>query len=214
VVGQAERILSLDLDLVPLHDAARDDAVLERLLAERPGLRPPLFGSAYEAAAWAVLSSRTGMAQAAVVRDRLTAEHGSEVEVGGRALRTFPPPESLLAAGGIQGVSTEKQRRLHAVAEAALDGSLSAPALRALPAEQAVASLRSIHGIGPFGADLVLIRAVGLADHLPEAEPRARRAAASAYGLSEVPEGEAWRAFAERWRPYRAVVCFLLRSQP
>jgi 3-methyladenine DNA glycosylase/8-oxoguanine DNA glycosylase len=48
-------------------------------------------------------------------------------------------------------------------------------------------------------------------DHLPEHEPRLRRAVALAYGLDGPPGDLQLAQLAERWRPYRTWVVLLLR---
>lgn len=91
-------------------------------------------------------------------------------------------------------------------------GALNAAQLRSLGPERALDELQALPGIGPFSAELVLLRGAGEADHLPAAEPRLQRAVALAYG----DERKATRAEvaqrAERWRPYRTWVAVLLRS--
>ncbi len=50
----------------------------------------------------------------------------------------------------------------------------------------------------------------GAPDYLPTHEPRLRRAVALAYGTNE-PTADELEALAEKWRPYRSWVSFLLR---
>ena len=54
-----------------------------RLQAEHPGLRPVLFHSPYEAAAWSIISARRTARQAAEVRRRLSEELGRSFELDG-----------------------------------------------------------------------------------------------------------------------------------
>ena len=51
-----------------------------------PGLRPPLFYSPYEAAAWAILSARRPGRQMMAVRDRLSRAHGAVFDLAGQQL--------------------------------------------------------------------------------------------------------------------------------
>ena len=108
-VRQVARIFSLD------HDAAGFEAVGERdprfgaLQRALPGLRPVCFTSAYECAAWAVISQRISMRQAAVIQDRLIADHGGHLIVAGEQVGTFPAPHrghvmACLPAGRLQRV--------------------------------------------------------------------------------------------------------------
>ena len=94
--AQVERILSLDADASAFPDVLAADPVAAEATADLAGLRPVLFPTPYEAAAWAVLSARQLLAQASAIRARLVEELGETVAVDGRELRTFPPPGNLL----------------------------------------------------------------------------------------------------------------------
>jgi len=119
-----------------------------------------------------------------------------------------PPAHPRARPGGLPG---EKLLRLRGLAEAALEGDLDADRLRALDPDQALAELRRLRGLGPFSAELVLIRGAGAPDVLPLAEPRLRRAVVDAYGLERPPTDVELEELAERWRPFRSWVAFLLR---
>ncbi|MDQ3090340.1 MAG: DNA-3-methyladenine glycosylase 2 family protein [Actinomycetota bacterium] len=213
VRDQAARIVSLDHDGRGYAELAAGDEVL-RPRARRSGwLRPVLFHSPYEAACWAVLSARIRQSQAARIRDELAAAHGAELMVDGEKLPGFPAPERLLAVESAPGLSDEKVRRLHGVAEAALEGRLDRELLLAAPGDEALAALQEIRGIGPFWATGILLRAVGTTDVVTLAEQRVRVAAGEAYGTPEVAEDdEAFLALAERWRPFRTWVAVMLRA--
>lgn len=212
VRGQVERILSLDVDGTGYEQVGVRDPVVGARMAAKPGLRPVLYPTPYEAAAWAVLSARVRGAQALALRRRLMEEHGTAVEVEGEALPTFPAPAALLALTEIPGLPAQKVARLHGVAQAALDGRLDAAALRAMEPVDALEQLRGIHGIGPFFAELILLRGAGFPDVLPVAAPHVRAVVAAAYGLAEEPGEERLREIAEPWRPFRSWVCLLLRA--
>ncbi|HEY8672160.1 MAG TPA: hypothetical protein VIM76_00230 [Candidatus Dormibacteraeota bacterium] len=66
--AQVRRILSLDHSGKDWAKVGVRDEVIGRLQREHPGLRPVLFHSPYEAAAWSVLSQRRHRAQATAVR--------------------------------------------------------------------------------------------------------------------------------------------------
>lgn len=208
VRGQALRTVSLDHDGTGWRDLGAREPVIGALQAAVGLLRPVLFPSPYEAACWFVLTQRSRMAQMARVRERLATEEGWEV--GGTAV--FPAPERLLALDAIPGVPGEKVRRLHDVAEAALVGRLDAATLLAVPADEALASLRELHGIGPFAAEGILLRGAGAVDLLPFSEARVRAAAARAYDLDEVLDDAAWAALGDRFRPFRGWAAVLLRA--
>lgn len=211
-VRQTSRVLSLDGDGAAFAALGDRDPVLARLLAAAPGLRPPLFHSAYEALAWAVLSARRPAAQMREVRRRLSEEHGTVLRVAGQEVPVLPGPEQLLRVREVPGLTEEKVARLHGVARAALAGELDVARLRALPPALAEAQLRTLRGVGPFTAQLVVVRALGHTDVLPADEPTGRAVLGELYGLGGPASTEQLARIAEAWRPYRTWALVLVRA--
>ena len=209
---QVARVLSLDVDGAGFPSVAEDDEVLRGLLTLYGALRPVLFSTPFEAACWSVLSQRTRMSQAASVRARLVDDHGAALVAGdGEDRRAFPSPAALRAVEQVEGVSEEKLRRLHAVAAAASEGRLDATVLREQPVEEALARLAEIRGIGPFGAELILVRGAGAPDVFPAREARFHAAMAELYGR-DADDVDGLQEVADGWRPYRSWAALLLRA--
>ena len=127
---QAARILSLDEDATGYDRMVDRDALLTTAYAVRPGLRPPLFASAYEALVWAVLSARRPAAQMRAVSDRVAHAHGRVLDVAGERHAAFPTPDALLGVRSFPGIPDVKLRRMHAIAEAAREELLDTEMLR------------------------------------------------------------------------------------
>ncbi|MFB7629489.1 DNA-3-methyladenine glycosylase family protein [Streptomyces sp. NPDC056149] len=214
VRAQIARVLSLDTDATGFPALTDADPVVAGLQAQFPGLRPVLFYSPYEAAAWTIIGNRLRMTQAAHIKARLAEEHGQPVDVAGRRLHAFPTPGTLRRISDIPGLTRIKVERLHALAEAALDGRLDAAQLLSEPAEFALTDLKELPGIGPFSAELILIRGAGHPDVFPAAEPRVHKAMAAVYGLDATTADDTARlaAIADAWRPYRSWIALLLRA--
>lgn len=210
VRDQVARILSLDHDGEAWAQVGERDPVIGRLQREHPGVRPVLFHSPYEAAAWSIISARRPATQAVGVRRRLSEELGATFDVGGVEMAAFPLPGRLLDAEPGPGLPEEKVARLHGVARAAIDGALDPEWLRALEPDAALAQLLTLRGIGPFYAALILVRSSGVAD-VATAEPRLMESAAHEYGLGKPPDGDAFLQLAEHWRPFRTWAMVLLR---
>ena len=212
VQRQVERVLSLDHDARGFDELGRLDPVVARLQAAAPGLRPPLFYSPYEAAAWSVLSARRPGWQMATVRAALSEAHGATFTLAGERLAALPTPEHLLAVASFPGIDDTRLARLHGVAAAALDGQLDVDRLRSLGPEAALADVQRITGIGPFYASLIVIRATGFTDVLPTSEPKALELAGELYGLPHAATAAELEAIAQAWRPWRTWVTVLLRA--
>ena len=212
VQAQLARILSLDVDGSGFPDLAADP-VVAGLMADYPGLRPVCFYSPYEAAAWSVIGQRIRMTQAATIKARLAERYGRRVQAAGQTLHAFPEPLTLRAITRVPGLTDVKVERLHALAEAAVAGELDAARMRAMPADDALAALRALPGIGPFSAELILIRGAGHPDVFPQHERRLRAAMADEYGESRSDDTRRLTEIADGWRPYRSWVALLLRAR-
>lgn len=196
------RILCLDVDSTRFSQLGQHDRVVGDLQKRFPGLRPVLFYTPYEAAAWCIIGQRIQMRQSAIVKQRLAEEHGEH--------GAFPAPARLAELPAPQrGLTERKIDQLHALAAAAADGRLDRDRLRAKSYDDAAADLQRLPGIGPFSADLMLIRGMGTPDALPHSEKRFQAATRDAYGLAADADID---EVAEGWRPYRSWVALLLRA--
>jgi len=194
---QACRFLALDVDGRGWPQVGRRDPVMADAQARLPGLRPCGFHSPYEAAAWSVLAQRLRISQAARLRAELIACHGQD--------GAFPPPRTLARAG--LDLPGRKSEYLRAVAEAALDGLLDGAALRAVDPDEAVQRVQQIKGLGPFAAELVVVRGANAPDALPSREHRLNAEITERYG-----PGRTLAEVSEAWRPYRTWAAVHLRA--
>jgi DNA-3-methyladenine glycosylase II len=209
---QVARVLSLDHDGREFTKIGQRDPVIRTLQQAAPGLRPPLFYSPYEAAAWSVLSARRSAPQMMAVRQRLSEQYGQVFELAGQQLAAFPLPEALLRVSSFPGVTPEKIERLHGVARAALDGQLDVARLISLGPDEAKVRLQRIKGIGPFYSSLIVIRGTGFADVLPIGEPQAMELISRLYDLGEPLTEQKFRELAEPWKPLRTWATVLIRA--
>lgn len=208
VSAEVARVLSLDIDGSGLDAVAERDPVAARLLDENRGLRPVCFWTPYEAAVWGVLSQRSSMTVASKAKDQIRREYGVEID----GTRAFPSPRQLVQLDDSGGIGGMKRERLQQVAQAALEGSLDAQDLRRQEAGQSLARLRGIPGVGPFTAELILVRGAGHPDVFPRHERRLHATMRSAYRLPDASLDQL-EAIADMWRPYRSWIGFLFRSR-
>ena len=211
ITRQIARILSLDHSGSEWLKVGKQDAVLGRLQQEFTGLRPVLFHSPYEAAAWSIISARRQRAQGTVVRNRLAAAHGRVYGEGAEAMFAFPTPAQLLEVRELQGLDETRIERLHAVAEAALAGDLNPARLLALGPEEGLALLTTIPGIGPFYGTLILLRATGATDFVTGEEPRLAAYLGHLYDLGGAATDAQIATIMDGWRPFRTWSGVLVR---
>lgn len=209
---QVRRILSLNHSGKEWLKVGERDKVIGRLQHEHPGLRPVLFHSPYEAAAWSVISLRRHRTQAAALRRRLAQQFGKVFELGGEEPEAFPLPREILKLTSLPGLEPTRIERLHAVAQAALDGKLDPEQLLDMSHEEALTRLQELPGIGPLYAGLILLRSTGATDILTTKEPRSPAYVAHFYNLpTKRASAEQMQELSEAWRPFRTWTMVLIR---
>lgn len=203
VLRQVVRVLSLDHDGDAWAAVVAGDPVLAGVVAARPGMRPVLFHSPYEAAAWSILSARRPAAQASATRDRIAADLGATFALGGRELHAFPTPAALRDVRPGPVLPERKVGWLHALADFAMAGELDQADLLAMDPDAAREHVQQLAGIGPFYALLVIVRGTGHADVVADEEPVTQGSVGHFYGLGAVATPAQVRERSERWRPFR-----------
>ncbi|MBA8840030.1 DNA-3-methyladenine glycosylase II [Ochrobactrum sp. RH2CCR150] len=107
------------------------------------------------------------------------------------------------------GLSRPKQRTLLAVSQALVEDGLDLHGLCDLPAEEAIAALTAIKGIGPWTAEVYLLFAAGHPDVFPAGDVALQAAVGHAFAHETRPDAKALRLLAEDWAPWRGVAARL-----
>jgi AraC family transcriptional regulator of adaptative response / DNA-3-methyladenine glycosylase II len=198
IATTARRVFDLTADPVAIADVLSADPMLVPLAARRPGLRVPGVWGTFECAVRGVLGQRCSVSFARLLAERLVQRFGGRIGAASNGLtHVFPSPEKLVNANlnGI-GLSALKIAGLHALARAVLEGTVNLSA----PADEVVATLNELPGVGNWTAQYVAMRALGEPDAFPCSDLVIRRASAGARSTLSI---EAMRHRAEAWRPWR-----------
>ena len=190
-VRRCRALLDLDADPVAIDAALAADRHLAPLVAAAPGRRAPGHVDGPELAVRAVLGQQVSVAAAATVAGRLVAAAGEPLRapVGG-VTHLFPAPGALATVP--LPLPTARARALRALAAALERGELHLdPGADRRAARRA---LLALPGVGPWTAEIVVLRALHDPDAYPAGDLALRRALA-ALGPGADPE---------RWRPWRA----------
>lgn len=170
-----------------------------RLFAGEVPLR--LSGPGFRSLASIIVSQQVSKASADAIFGRLT--------------RLVDPltPDAVLAAGEAAfreaGLSRPKQRTLLAVSRAVLEDGLDLHHLCGLDAEEAIARMTAVHGIGRWTAEVYLLFAAGHPDIFPARDVALQAAVGHAMGIDPRPGEKALIAIAESWTPWRGVAARL-----
>ena len=106
------------------------------------------------------------------------------------------------------GLSSAKVRTLIGIAAAAADG-FDLIAVHDLPAEQAMATMTALKGIGPWTAEIYLLFCVGHPDIFPAGDLALQSAVQAGLNMRKRPDEMQLRKLARKWEPWRGVAARL-----
>lgn len=107
------------------------------------------------------------------------------------------------------GLSGAKERALRVLAEAC-DSGLDLDRTATLPAEEAIAEMTALKGVGLWTAEVYLLFAAGHPDIFPSGDVALQTAAGQAFGLAERPSNRELRQMSHAWQPERSIAARLL----
>lgn len=110
------------------------------------------------------------------------------------------------------GLSRGKVVSMRAVAEAIVSGALNFAEVENLPAEEAIAHLTAVKGVGPWTAEIYLLFCVGHPDIFPAGDLALKKAAVDGLGLAEMPSTKELIDITRKWAPHRGAAALLLWS--
>jgi DNA-3-methyladenine glycosylase II len=182
----------------------RRDPVLRPLIRKVGPCRLRWRGDPYRYLVRGVLYQQLAGAAASAIEGRFKAEFGGRI----------PRPERLLEASPQRlrsvGLSRQKVAAVRSIAEAFMNGTVSARKLPGMEDDEVVAAVTQIRGVGVWTAHMLLMFSLGRPDVLPVGDYGVRKAARDLYGLDSLPKPGELEAIAEPWQPYRSVASWYL----
>ena len=190
---------ALDLDA----DPSAMEAVLQADFPQGCGIRVPGAWNGFELAVRAVLGQQVSVAAARTYAQRLVHSLGTPVSTPWAALtHAFPTPAQVLAASpdqlGALGIVKQRQKALHALAQAVSAGLDLNPGA---DVAERVQALMALPGIGAWTAQYIAMRAL----RWPDAFPAGDLVVQQRLGVRDAPNpARAASEWAQRWQPWRS----------
>jgi DNA-3-methyladenine glycosylase II len=204
------RVVNADLDLRPFYALVVEHPVMGPLTGRFHGLKPFRPADLFDMLVTAVVEQQISLAAAGHIRSRLVERFGEEVE----GIPVFPRPgvlaETPLEALKACGLSLRKAGCVSGVAREVATGALDLEELQAASAEDVRTRITALRGFGPWSADYVLVRGLGLMDVVPTDDLGIRSALGEWLGDGRrLTPGEAEQVLAP-FAPYRGLAAFYL----
>jgi DNA-3-methyladenine glycosylase II len=199
----------------PLTDRLDSPETLARHLTALLQLDPRLVPVAERAGAFEIRTSPGGFAGLAriVTGQQVSTQSADAIWSRFSALEGALEPAGylLLSEETIRksGQSGAKYRTIRAVAEAVASGQFDFAPLPEMPAEEAIATLTRLKGIGPWTAEIYLMFSAHHPDIFPAGDVALQSAVQWAFGLPERPEAKNLISLAKSWSPHRSTAALL-----
>lgn len=211
-VHRVRHIFSLDIEAGAFQELVATDPILARLVGNDRHARPVLIADPFECLVWAIIGQQVGVGFARTLRQALVHMLGHEATFEGSRFRIMPEAQALVRVDeeALRALhfSRAKIRYLRAAAQAVAEGALDFASLATQPCAQALAVLTRFPGIGPWTAEMVMMRGLGIRSVWPAADLGLRRALAHAQGVSGPMSEACARALAVSWSGWEAWVAY------
>lgn len=207
---QLDGYLSLSDDLADFYAiAATDHPEYARLVRALNGLHQVRFLTIAEIGVWAILTQRTPMTVATVLKRRIIEAYGRPIDFEGVTYRAFPELSDLAAVPAEDWLPLVKNSRKADYLQALVHGLLEIGEeyLRTAPYDEASKALRTIKGVGEFSAAAILLRGLGRMNDVPLEMPRFADVAARVYG-----PGDHSQTMRERYGRHLGYWAYYLRA--
>jgi len=208
-------LFNLDLDLKPFYERTKDDSVMAKLTSKLRGLRSPTTPTVFEALIDSIIEQQISLTIANTMERRLIKSFREVLALGKELYYAFPTPQDL-ASTSIRklrgyGLSQRKAEYIKDVSKMVADGKLSFEKLKGYEdADDIIAELDAIRGIGIWTAEMTMIRGMQRPEAFPADDVGLRRVIAHYYCQDKRISSDEARKIAEKWGKWKGLASFYL----
>jgi DNA-3-methyladenine glycosylase II len=174
-----EKLLGIEFELAPFEEWAAGRPVLDRLVPQLAGFRPPLAPDPFESLVTSITAQQVSLFAAFAIRNRLIERFGERGEVA----YAFPTRDEVAGASEDELVALGFSRRKAEYVVGLARAEVDLDALAAQGDDEVRARLTAIRGLGPWTAEWFLARHLARPQAWPAGDLGLRKAAAVFYGL-------------------------------
>lgn len=209
---QVSSIFDLDSDLKSFYEAVQHDEFMSKMIDQLYGLKRARSPNMFEALVYIILEQQISLQAAYSIEKRLIQKFGDRMQIDQKIYYAFPTPEKLafLEIEDLRpcGTSQRKSEYIRDIAKKIVEGQLDLELLQQKDEEQMMEELCKLRGVGPWTAELAIIRGAGKLRAIPAADLGLREHIARYYfkdeGRKRVSSEEV-RQVAEGWGQWRGI---------
>ncbi len=217
IEANVRRLLGLDVDLEPLRALLAHEPVLGLLAQRMSGMFPPRFLSLWESFVQVIPFQQVSLAAAMTMVNRLALAYGPRVRFEDKEYVGAPDVNRVRAAPITTlrecGLSATKAMALRECADWIITGKVSEDRLAGMTDAEAERLLCTLPGIGPWSAQLVLLRGMGRLGRFPVGDSGAARGLREVFAEATPDPNAAAAAALERLGAWRGYLYFMLLAR-
>ncbi|PEX90977.1 DNA-3-methyladenine glycosylase family protein [Bacillus cereus] len=215
VANYVKEWFDLTTDLAPFYKLAKHDPLLNDPIQKYYGLRTLGIPDLFEALSWGIIGQQINLTYAYTLKRRLVETFGNYVAWNDRKHWIFPSPE-IIATLHVEDLkklkmTTRKCEYLIGIAKRITEGKLSKEdLLQTQDVKLAEKQLTTIHGIGPWTANYVLMRCLRFPSAFPIDDVGLHNAIKFITGSESKPTKHEIKDFAANWGNWESYATFYL----
>jgi len=209
-----QKMFGLTIDLQPFYRLSKKNDFLKLLVHQYRGVKPPRFPSIFEALINSIACQQMTLDLGILMINRLAENFGMEFTDDGITYFAFPEPEDLANASESDlkklGFSHQKVRAIKELSAGVASNELDLTNLEGMTNNEAIRFLSSLHGIGRWSAEYVLLRGLGRVNIFPGDDVGAKNNLQRLFHMDERPSYEDIKEMTSQWHPFEGLVYFHL----
>ena len=208
-------IFNLNFDLTAFYCEVQNDPIMNKITQQLCGFKFPTTPTAFEGLVDAIVEQQISIKVARTIEERLAQRFGKKLEINNDIYSAFPTAQNIaeVSISDIQtcGLSQRKAEYINNAAEHILSGKLDLEAMKTNPDNVSVIRvLDELKGIGPWTAELTLLRGMQRWDVLPADDFGIKHVISNYYyGGKPIKTPEAQET-AKTWGKWQGLAAFYL----
>lgn len=208
-------IFNLNFDLEPFYEQAKRDSIMERLTQRLRGLKSPSTPTVHEALIDSIVEQQISLKIANEMEKRLIKKFGERLNLHEQVYYAYPTPYQMASTSLHElrgcGLSQRKAEFIKNISETITSGKLELEKLKdRKDAEEIIAELDSIRGIGVWTAELTMVRGMLRLEAFPADDLGLRRVISHYYRNDRKVSSEEARKIAGKWGKWKGLAGFYL----
>jgi DNA-3-methyladenine glycosylase II len=208
-------VFNLDSNLCSFYKDAENDPAMKQITQQLYGLKNPTTPTVFESLVDSIVEQQISIKVAHTIEERIVKKFGEPLTIDGYTYFAYPTSQNIADASisEIQqvGLSMRKAEYIQNAATLIVDGKLDLERLKTQQnAEQIIAELDEIKGIGVWTAELTMLRGMQKLDAFPADDFGIRRVISKYYCSGKAVDASEAREIAKAWGNWKGLAAYYL----